>query len=129
MNMNRHDTIIQRVLSLREELWMSFIPDGVHVPFTALRNYLDLVGLDRVVMVTDAIAAARMGPGDYRFLGRDVRIGSDLVARAPDGSHLIGSTVTMPRVAENLSRELGFSEEEIRKVMVENPRTVIGETI
>jgi len=128
MNLHRHDNIIQRVLSLREELWMSFIPDGVHVPFTALRNYLDLVGTGRVVMVTDAIAAARMGPGNYRFLGREVRIGSDLVARAPDGSHLMGSTVTMPRIAENLSRELGFSEEDIQKVIVENPRTVIGET-
>lgn len=99
------------------------------MPFATLRNYLDLVGTGKVVMVTDAIAAARMGPGDYRFLGRDVKIGLDLVARAPDGSHLIGSTVTMPRIAENLSRELGFSEEEIRKVIVENPRTVIGEAI
>jgi hypothetical protein len=35
--------------------------------------------------------------------------------------------VTMPRIADNLSRELGFSEAEIRKVIVENPRTVIGE--
>ncbi len=129
MNLDRHDNIIQRVLALREELWISFIPDGAHVPFTTLRNYLDLLGPGRVVMVTDAIAAARMGPGDYRFLGRDVKIGEDLVARAPDGSHLIGSTVTMPGIAGNLSRELGFSEEDIRKVLVENPGTVIGETI
>jgi len=129
MNLDRHDNIIQRVLALREELWISLIPDGAHVPFTTLKNYLDLLGTEKVVMVTDAIAAARMGPGDYRFLGRDVKIGEDLVARAPDGSHLIGSTVTMPKIAENLSRELGFSEEDIRKVVVENPRTVIGETI
>ncbi|YCM46764.1 N-acetylglucosamine-6-phosphate deacetylase [Verrucomicrobiaceae bacterium 227] len=128
MNLHRHDNIIQRVLSLREDLWISFIPDGAHVPFATLKNYLDLLGPERVVMVTDAIAAARMGPGDYRFLGREVKIGEDLVARAPDGSHLIGSTVTMPRIAENLSRELGFSEEDIRKVLVENPRTLIGET-
>lgn len=129
MNLNRHDNIIQRVLALREELWISFIPDGAHVPFTALKNYLDLLGPGRVVMVTDAIAAARMGPGDYRFLGREVKIGNDLVARAPDGSHLIGSTVTMPGIAAKLSRELGFNEADIRKVLVENPRTIIGETI
>jgi N-acetylglucosamine-6-phosphate deacetylase len=128
MNLDRHDNIIQRVLSLREDLWISFIPDGAHVPFTTLKNYLDLTGLEKVVMVTDAIAAARMGPGDYRFLGRDVKIGDDLVARAPDGSHLIGSTVTMPRIAKNLSRELGFSEEDIRRVLVKNPGTLIGET-
>jgi N-acetylglucosamine-6-phosphate deacetylase len=128
MDLNRHDNIIQRVLSLRDDLWISFIPDGAHVPFAPLKNYLDLVGTDRVVMVTDAIAAAGMGAGDYHFLGRDVRIGDDLVARSPDGSHLIGSTITMPRVAENLKVELGFSESEIRKVIEENPRRVIGET-
>lgn len=128
MELNRHDNIIQRVLSLREEMWISFIPDGAHVPFAALQNYLDLLGMDRLVMVTDAIAAAGMGAGDYHFLGRDVRIGDDLVARSPDGSHLIGSTITMPRVAENLEKELGFSQSEICKVIEENPRTVIGET-
>ncbi len=128
MALNRHDNIIQRVLSLRDDLWISFIPDGAHVPFATLKNYLDLVGTDRVVMVTDAIAAAGMGPGDYHFLGRDVRIGDDLVARSPDGSHLIGSTITMPRVAENLERELGFPESEIRKLIEENPRILIEES-
>ena len=93
-----------------------------------LKNYLDLVGTDRVVMVTDAIAAAGMGIGDYHFLGRDVKIGDDLVARSQDESHLIGSTITMPRVVENLERELGLSEVEIRKVIDENPRRLIGET-
>ena len=128
MELNRHDNVIQRVLSLRDDLWISFIPDGAHVPFAILKNYLDLVGTDRVVMVTDAIAAAGMGVGDYHFLGRDVRIGDDLVARSPDKSHLIGSTITMPRVAENLEKELGLSEVEIRKVIEENPRRLIGET-
>lgn len=129
LEMHRHDNIIQRVLSLREDLWISFIPDGAHVPFWVLRNYLDLLGAERVVMVTDAIAAARMGPGDYHFLGREVRIGDDLVARAPDGSHLIGSTVTVPRIADNLRTELGMSDGDIRKLTVENPRTAIGEKI
>ena len=69
-----------------------------------------------------------MGVGDYHFLGSDVRIGADLVARSPDKSHLIGSTITMPRVAENLERELGLSKFEIQKVIEENPRKLIGET-
>lgn len=129
MELNRHANIIQRVLSLREKLWISFIPDGAHVPFRTLRNYLDLTGTDRVVMVTDAIAAAGMGPGLFHFLGRDVKIGDDLVARSPDGSHLIGSTITMPKVMERLSRELGFSSAEIRKMTEENPRRLIGEMI
>ncbi|MGC6457297.1 MAG: N-acetylglucosamine-6-phosphate deacetylase [Akkermansiaceae bacterium] len=129
MEMNRHDNIIQRVLSMREKLWISFIPDGAHVPFRTLRNYLELTGTERVVMVTDAIAAAGMGPGLFHFLGRDVWIGEDLVARSPDGSHLIGSTITMPKLVERLTGELGFSSAEVRQVIEENPRRLIGETI
>jgi hypothetical protein len=34
----------------------------------------------------------------------------------------------MPRVAENLERELGFPESEIRKLIEENPRTLIEES-
>ena len=57
----RHDNIIQRALALRDRLWICYIPDGAHVPFFALANYVALVGLDRCIMVTDAISAARLG--------------------------------------------------------------------
>ena len=58
MQLHRHDNIIQRVLSLSDRLWISFIGDGAHVDFPALGNYLKCTGLDRAVIVTDAISAA-----------------------------------------------------------------------
>jgi N-acetylglucosamine-6-phosphate deacetylase len=36
----RHDNVIQRLLSRADDLWICFIPDGVHVPWFALKNYL-----------------------------------------------------------------------------------------
>ena len=42
LTLHRHDNIIQRVLSLADHLWVSFIADGVHVPFDALGNYIIL---------------------------------------------------------------------------------------
>ena len=101
--------------------------EGYRATFKQLRTALDQL-CDNNSISFDAIAAAGMGVGDYHFLGRDVRIGDDLVARSPDKSHLIGSTITMPRVAENLESELGFSKFEIQKVIEENPRKLIGET-
>ncbi len=125
MNVNRHDNIIQRVLNLRERLFITFIPDGVHVPFFALRNYLDLVGLDRAVMVTDAVAPAGMGPGRYQLGRWDLQIGEDMVARAPDGSHLIGSAVTMPRAMANLIAHVGLSEGDALRLLRDNPLRAI----
>ena len=125
MLMHRHDNIIQRVLALRERLMISFIPDGVHIHFTALKNYFDLVGMDRAVVVTDAIAPAGKGPGQYQLGRWNLNIGPDMVARAPDGSHLVGSAITMPRIWQNLTENLGLCEAEARKLTSDNPRQVM----
>ena len=62
-DLHRHDNIIQRVLSLGNQLWLCFIADGIHIPFYVLRNYLDQVGFEKTIIVTDAIAGAGAVPG------------------------------------------------------------------
>lgn len=127
MQMHRHDNIIQRALSLSDQLWLCFIADGVHVPFFALRNYLDTAGLDRVIVVTDAVAPAGLGPGRYTLAQWDIVVGDDLVAQAPDGSHFVGSAISMPRVKSNLMQRMGFDEQEVRKLTCDNPRAALAE--
>ena len=112
-------------VSLSEDLWICFIGDGVHVPPFALGNYLRAAGVERCLMVTDAISAARAGPGKYTLAGWELEIGNDMVARAPDGSHFVGSTVTMPGVVAVLE-EMGFDENEISALCWERPRKAIG---
>jgi len=126
MQMHRHENIIQRVLSLRDELNICFIADGAHVAFTALGNYIALAGLDRTVVVTDAISAAGLGPGTYTLAHWTVKIGPDMVARAPDGSHLLGAAITMPATFDNLTKQLGLSADDARKLLCENPRKAVG---
>jgi N-acetylglucosamine-6-phosphate deacetylase len=124
--MHRHDNIIQRVLSLSDQLWLCFIPDGVHIDFFALKNYLRCAGVERSIFVTDAISAARLGPGRYTLAGWDILIGEDLVARSPDGSHFVGSTVTVPRIKANALHDLGMTEAELTRVLDENPRKAMA---
>lgn len=126
VQMHRHDNIIQRALSLHERLWLCFIPDGVHVPFFVLKNWLSGIGLERAIFVTDAISAARLGPGRYTLAGWDILIGEDLVARSPDGSHFVGSTVTVPRIKANALGQLGMTEAELERVLDTNPRRAFG---
>jgi N-acetylglucosamine-6-phosphate deacetylase len=121
----RHDNIIQRVLSLSERLWISFIPDGVHVPFTALRNYFRCAGLDRCLVTTDAMAGAGAGPGRYTLSHLQIDVGEDLIARGPNGSNLAGSTITMPGIREHLSKRLHMREEEIDLLTAVNPRKTL----
>ena len=122
----RHDNIVQRVLSLREHLWLSFIADGVHIPFHALRNYLDLALTGgRCLVTTDAMAAAGLGPGRHRISRWEVLVKEDLAAWAPDGSHLLGSAMSMNLAVANL-RKIGLEPETISRLTDAFPRQAIG---
>ncbi|HSY03369.1 MAG TPA: hypothetical protein VK819_14500 [Acidobacteriaceae bacterium] len=125
-SMPRHDNIIQRVLSLHGKLWLCFIADGAHIPFFVLKNYFDLVGLEKTIVVTDGIAAADLGPGRYKFGRWDMNIGDDLVARSPDKSHFLGSTVTMPRTFQNLTESLGMPAADALTLIESNPQKALG---
>ena len=125
MQMHRHDNIVQRALSLRDQLWLCFIADGVHIPFSALKNYLDLAG-DRAIVTTDAMAASGLGPGRHRISRWEVLVKEDLAAWAPDGSHLIGSAMSMKQAEVNLSRHLGLSPARIDQLTKSTPRLAIG---
>lgn len=126
MQLHRHDNIIQRALSLSDSLWLCFIADGVHVPFPALGNYLRCAGIGRSIVVTDAIAAAGLGPGTYTLGERSIVIGEDGVARSPDASHFVGSTLTMRQTRGNLERELGLDESAVARLLDHNPRRALG---
>jgi N-acetylglucosamine-6-phosphate deacetylase len=122
----RHDNVLQRFLHFREDLWFCFIPDGAHVEFFALKNYLDFVGVDRSIMVTDAIGAAKMPAGIYELSGITIEVDKNGVARRPGSPNLAGSTVTMPQVIENLRDHLDLSANEIRQLIDLNPRAALG---
>lgn len=126
VDLPRHDNIIQRVLSLADQLWICFIPDGAHVPFFALRNYVQAIGLERVIVTTDAIMASGLGPGTYELSGAPVEIDEHGVARRPGSPNLAGSTIRGHQVAENLKSELGLSEADVQTVFYRNPLKAAG---
>jgi len=123
--MDRHENVIQLALSRADKLWPCFIADGVHVPFVALGNYLKLAG-DQVIIVSDAMCAAGMGPGTYTLGRWQVSVGEDLSVWAPDRSHLVGSALAMKPAAERLRKALPEHAGSIHKWMVTNPRKLLG---
>jgi N-acetylglucosamine-6-phosphate deacetylase len=122
--MHRHDNIIQRALSVAEKLLIGFIADGTHVPMFALANFLKVAGIENCYVVTDAIAPAGLGPGRYTLGRWDLLIEEDMVARSPDRSHFVGSAITMPQTWENLTKKLGLTDQDARRLVYDNPREV-----
>lgn len=125
MEVHRHENVVQLALSRADKLWLCFIADGAHVSFTALGNYLKLAG-DRAIIVSDAMTAAGLGPGTYTLGRWTLKIGDDLVARAPDGSHLVGAALAMAPAADRLRAALPELAGNIEKWMVTNPRKAVG---
>lgn len=122
----RHDNVIHRVLACDALRWITFIPDGVHVPAAALGNYLRLAGIERAIAVTDATAAAGMGPGTFRLGPREVIVGDDGVAWSADRTHLVGSTATMAGVVRFLADALGLGADAIERLTATNPGMAVA---
>ena len=102
-----------------------FIADGVHVPYSALGNYLQITGIERTIFVTDAISAAGLGPGRYKLGEQSVEVDAEGATWSMDRSHLVGSAVTMPAMAARAQAALGFTSDQIERLVAGNPRELL----
>ena len=108
----RHDNIVQRLLA-RDELTACLIPDGVHLPPFVLRNFYRAKPPGKVILTTDAMAAAAAPPGRYTLGAIEVEA-RDGAVREPGCAHLAGSSLTPDRGVANAARWLGISDDEAR---------------
>lgn len=125
LQMHRHNNVIQRVLARSDHLAIGFIADGIHVPYVALGNYLEITGFERAFVVTDAVSAAGLGPGVYSLGAQSVVVDENLATWNSDRQNLVGSALTMPAVAGRLQRVLGLSESQVDQLTYRNPRAAI----
>jgi N-acetylglucosamine-6-phosphate deacetylase len=67
-----------------------------------------------------------MGPGEYTIGDLRVVVDENLATWSADRSHLMGSAGTMRRSEENLRRNLRLTDDQIKKLMIDNPRRILG---
>jgi N-acetylglucosamine-6-phosphate deacetylase len=123
--MHRHDNIIQRVLSIGDRLSISFIADGHHVPPFALKNYLKLVPDQNIIIVSDAISAAGLGPGHYELAGQIVDVDQDGAAWSADRTHFAGCATALPAMVKILEDKVGIDPAVSRRWMKDNPQRLL----
>ncbi|MEX2344643.1 MAG: hypothetical protein WD604_03450 [Balneolaceae bacterium] len=97
----RLDNYIQAQLA-HDSLMASFIADGHHIPFYALKNFIRAKDPGRSVLVTDAISAAEKGAGGYKLGNEKVMVREDLHVSKPGQSNLAGSALTLDRAIINV---------------------------
>ena len=85
----------------RDEVSCEVIADGVHLHDTTIRLTARLAGPGRLVLVTDAMAAAGMPDGRYRLGSRRVSVAGGVARLTDDDGRpgaIAGSTATMADV-------------------------------
>lgn len=91
-----------------ERVTVELICDLVHLHPTAVRLAARHAGLQRTVLITDAIAAASVGDGVYDIGGLEVRV-VDGVPTLAGGASLAGSTLTMDMAFRNAVNSCGLT--------------------
>jgi N-acetylglucosamine-6-phosphate deacetylase len=103
---------------------VELICDGVHLHPAVVRMTARTACPDRVALVTDAMAAAGAGDGDFLLGGLAVRV-TDGVARLADGDTIAGSTLTMDR-AFRFVIDAGIGLDDAVRMASTTPARVLG---
>ncbi len=125
--------VIESVLLL-DELTTELIADGHHLPPSLMQLVIKAKGLDKVILVTDSMAGAGLGPGRYNLGGLDVIVESDIppefeiaadarnyVAKLKDRSAFASSVATMDQLVRNMINFVGLSILDAVKLVTLNP--------
>ena len=106
------------------EIDCELIADNIHVHPAAQKILVDLKGVGRVILITDAIRAAGLPDGEYPLGERTVTLQQGAV-RLPNGS-LAGSVLTMELALCNASAATGRTLEESWGMSSLNAARAIG---
>lgn len=119
----RHPNYIWEQLA-EDRLSASFIVDGIHLGRAFLTVALRAKGIERSILVTDAVMPAACEPGDYRLGEVEVELHRDGSVRLRGGTRLAGSALTMDRAVSNAMRLAGLSLRQAIVMATINPARV-----
>jgi len=119
----RHPNYIWDQLA-EDRLAASFIVDGIHLAPAFLKVALRAKGLERAILVTDAVMPAGCAPGPYQLGEVDVELHSDGSVRLLGGTRLAGSALRMDRALQNVMRMAGLSLPEAIPLATRNPARI-----
>jgi N-acetylglucosamine-6-phosphate deacetylase len=107
-----------------DRLAASFIVDGIHLGADFLRVALRSKGLERAVLITDAVMPAGCAPGPYMLGEVEVELHAAGNVTLRGGDRLAGSALHMHRGVENLMRIAGLDLTEAITMATRNPARV-----
>ncbi len=107
-----------------ERITCEVIADGIHVHPAMLRLLARAKGVERTVLVTDAIRAVGLQDGSYELGGHPITVQAG-VARTASGN-LAGSTLTLECAVQNMVQMVGLTIPQAIAMATATPAAALG---
>ena len=111
-----------------DELDVEIIADGIHLPAPLLKLAYKIKGPDKIALITDAMRAAGMPPGESKLgsLENGLKvIVEDGVAKLPDRSAFAGSVATADRLVRNMVQLAGVPLPDAVRMITSTPASIM----
>lgn len=119
----RHPNYLWQQMA-EDRLSASLIVDGIHLGAAFLKTALRAKGLERAVLITDAVMPAGCEPGPYMLGEVEVELHPEGKVTLRGGDRLAGSALRMDRGVENLMKLAGLTLAEAVTLATRNPARV-----
>jgi len=127
-NAYRYAGVIESAFII-DEMDVEIIADGIHLPPPLLKLVYKIKGADRTALITDAMRAAGMPPGES-VLGSIHNglkvIVEDEVAKLPDRSSFAGSVATADRLVRSMVFLADIPLAESIRMITSTPARILG---
>lgn len=108
-----------------KEVEAELIGDGIHVHPSVIRATFQMLGKERIILISDSIRATGMGPGEYELGGQKITVRGDCAVIS--GTETIaGSIATLPEGLRYVVKEAGIPLEEAVACVTKNPAQSLG---
>ncbi|HVF51905.1 MAG TPA: N-acetylglucosamine-6-phosphate deacetylase [Pyrinomonadaceae bacterium] len=108
---------------MRDDVTCDIIADGVHSDPLMIGLVVRCKGASRVTLISDAVAPAGLGDGEYQVWNETITVTEGRTSNAR--GHIAGS-VSMMRDGVRMLRSLGLPAHEIARMTAHNPARLLG---
>jgi N-acetylglucosamine-6-phosphate deacetylase len=109
-----------------DELSASLILDGHHLPPAVARCLVRCKGIERTILVSDAIAAAGLPPGRYRLQSAEVEVSPEMRCSLAGTPYLAGSVIALRMGVANAVRFAQVSPAAAVRMATRHPAQLLG---
>lgn len=114
-----------QVALLQSDSALEIIADGVHIHPDMIRFIFDIIGEDRMILISDSMRATELADGIYDLGGQQVRV-EDGLCKLVESDALAGSTLNLNKARKNMKEWLQLSDLTLAKLTATNSAKLLG---